>query len=68
MNKIYEKFGPLANFEFDKLILGQLFSHFSDAIIQFLLINNIDGFIMAIIIPLKKRIHIIKRNLLHRNL
>jgi len=28
----------LANFEFDKLFLGQVFSHFADAIIQFLLV------------------------------
>ncbi len=33
------KLGPLANFEFDKLFLGQLFSHFADAIIQFLLVS-----------------------------
>lgn len=35
---IKKKFGPLANFEFDKLFLGQVFSHFGDAIVQFLLI------------------------------
>ena len=33
------KLGPLANLEFDKLFLGQLFSHFADAIIQFLLVS-----------------------------
>ena len=38
MYDIKKKFGPLANFEFDKLFLGQVFSHFSDAIIQFLLV------------------------------
>lgn len=35
---IKKKFGPLANIEFDKLFFGQVFSHFSDAIIQFLLV------------------------------
>ena len=38
MNGIKKKFGPLANLEFNKLFLGQVFSHFADAIIQFLLI------------------------------
>lgn len=38
MNGIKKKFGPLANFEFDKLFLGQIFSHFADAIVQFLLV------------------------------
>ena len=38
MNYI-NKLGPLANSEFDKLFLGQLFSHFADAIIQFLLVS-----------------------------
>jgi len=38
MDGIKKKFGPLANFEFDKLFLGQVFSHFSDAIVQFLLV------------------------------
>ena len=38
MEEIKKKFGPLANFEFDKLFLGQIFSHFADAIIQFLLV------------------------------
>ena len=38
MEGIKKKFGPLANFEFDKLFLGQAFSHFADAIIQFLLV------------------------------
>ena len=32
------KFGPLTNIEFDKLFLGQIFSHFADAIVQFLLV------------------------------
>ena len=35
---IGKKIGPLYNIEFDKLFLGQLFSHFSDAVIQFCLI------------------------------
>jgi len=30
--------GILQNFEFDKLFLGQIFSHFADAIVQFLLV------------------------------
>ena len=38
MDGIKKKFGPLANFEFDKLFLGQIFSHFADAIVQFLLV------------------------------
>ena len=38
MDVIKKKFGPLANFEFDKLFLGQVFSHFADAIVQFLLV------------------------------
>ncbi len=38
MNEIKKKFGPLANFEFDKLFLGQVFSHFADAIVQFLIV------------------------------
>ncbi|MBR1753247.1 MFS transporter [bacterium] len=38
MNGIKQKFGPLVNFEFDKLFLGQVFSHFADAIAQFLLV------------------------------
>ena len=38
MVEIKKKFGPLANFEFDKLFLGQIFSHFADAIVQFLLV------------------------------
>ena len=38
MNAIKKKIGPLANFEFDKLFLGQVFSHFADAIVQFLLV------------------------------
>ena len=38
MYGIKKKIGPLANFEFDKLFLGQVFSHFADAIVQFLLV------------------------------
>lgn len=33
------KFGPLGNTEFDKLFFGQIFSHFADAIVQFLLVG-----------------------------
>ena len=39
MDSIIRKLGPVANIEFDKLFLGQLFSHFSDAILQFILIS-----------------------------
>ena len=35
---ILKKLGPLANFEFNKLFSGQLFSHFADAMIQFLVV------------------------------
>ncbi len=38
MYGIKKKFGPLANLEFDKLFFGQVFSHFADAIVQFLLV------------------------------
>ena len=38
MYGIKKKFGPLASLEFDKLFLGQVFSHFADAIVQFLLV------------------------------
>ena len=38
MDGIKKKFGPLASLEFDKLFLGQVFSHFADAIVQFLLV------------------------------
>ena len=38
MDGIKKKFGPLANLEFDKLFLSQVFSHFADAIVQFLLV------------------------------
>lgn len=38
MDTIKKKFGPLVNLEFDKLFLGQIFSHFADAIVQFLLV------------------------------
>lgn len=43
MENIKRKFGPLANLEFDKLFLGQIFSHFADAIVQFLLVSTIIG-------------------------
>ncbi len=43
MEVIKRKLGPLANFEFDKLFLGQIFSHFGDAIVQFLLVSTIIG-------------------------
>ena len=33
-----KKLGPIANFEFNKLFTGQLFSHFADAMIQFLVV------------------------------
>ena len=38
MEVIKKKLGPIANFEFDKLFFGQVFSHFADAIVQFLLV------------------------------
>ena len=38
MSEFIRKIGPLANSQFNKLYLGQLFSHFSDAIVQFTLI------------------------------
>ena len=38
MSEFIKKLGPLGNLQFDKLYLGQLFSHFSDAIVQFTLI------------------------------
>ena len=38
MNTLLKRLGPLANINFDKLFLGQLFAHFSDAIIQFTLV------------------------------
>ncbi len=41
MDGIKKKFGPLANLEFDKLFLGQVFSHFADAIVQFLLVATL---------------------------
>ena len=37
-NVIKKKLGPIANFEFDKLFLGQIFSHFADAIVQFIFV------------------------------
>ena len=39
MKGIKKKFGPFVNFEFDKLFLGQVFSHFADAIVQFLFVS-----------------------------
>ena len=41
MDGIKKKFGPLSDFEFDKLFLGQVFSHFADAIVQFLLVATL---------------------------
>lgn len=38
MEKVIKKLGPIASIEFDKLFLGQLFSHFADAIVQFLMV------------------------------
>ncbi len=38
MEILKQKLGPVANIEFDKLFLGQVCSHFADAIIQFLLV------------------------------
>ena len=38
MSGIVKKFGPLANIEFDKLFVGQILSHFADAIVQFLFV------------------------------
>ena len=38
MNDIRNKLGPLANIQFNKLFLSQLFSHFADAIVQFLIV------------------------------
>lgn len=38
MECFFKKLGPIANIEFDKLFLGQLFSHFADAIVQFLIV------------------------------
>lgn len=38
---IKKKIGPLADLEFDKLFSGQVFSHFADAIVQFLLIAQL---------------------------
>ena len=43
MENIKRKLGPLANLEFDKLFIGQVFSHFADAIVQFLLVSTIIG-------------------------
>ena len=38
MSILQQKLGPLANINFDKLFIGQIFSHFADATVQFLLI------------------------------
>lgn len=38
MEGIKKKLGPIANIEFDKLFCGQIFSHFADAIVQFLVV------------------------------
>ena len=38
MEVIKKKLGPIANIEFDKLFIGQIFSHFADAIVQFLMV------------------------------
>jgi len=38
MEAVKEKLGPVANLNFDKLFLGQLFSHFADAMVQFLIV------------------------------
>ncbi len=37
MEILKKKLGPVANLEFDKLFMGQLFSHFADAFVQFVL-------------------------------
>lgn len=56
MEFLKKKLGPLSNLEFDKLFLGQIFSHFADAISQFLLvalllqISNNAGKIIAIML------------------
>lgn len=41
MYLVRKKLGPLANFEFDKLFVGQIFSHFADAIVQFLFVATL---------------------------
>ena len=38
MDSFIKKLGPLGNIEFSKLFFGQIFSHFADAIVQFLLV------------------------------
>lgn len=43
MTEIKDKLGPLGNLEFVKLFSGQLFSHFSDAIVQFLMVSILMG-------------------------
>lgn len=37
--KILKKLGPLSNIEFNKLFLGEIFSHFADGTVQFILIS-----------------------------
>ena len=41
MDIIKNKLGPLSNIEFDKLFITQIFSHFADAIVQFLFIAQL---------------------------
>ena len=38
MEKVLKKLGPLGNIDFNKLLAGQLLSHFADATVQFILI------------------------------
>lgn len=38
MEILKNKLGPISNPEFNKLFLGQIFSHFADAIVQFLFV------------------------------
>ena len=47
MSVIRKKLGPLADFEFDKLFFGQVFSHFADAIVQFLLVAIFGGIVSS---------------------
>ena len=41
MDIIKNKLGPLSNIEFDKLFVAQIFSHFADAIVQFLFVAQL---------------------------
>ncbi|MCR5261607.1 MAG: MFS transporter [Candidatus Gastranaerophilales bacterium] len=43
MENIKRKFGPLANIDFARLFAAQLFSHFSDATVQFILVAILLG-------------------------